>query len=61
MEFVSTTMAHMFAIVRRAGKDMIVKKVRAMFNLFSDIVMSLTDHVILLILLVEIPAYCFRC
>lgn len=30
-------------------------------QLFSDIVMSLTDHVILLILLVEIPVYCFRC
>lgn len=61
MEFVSTTMAHMFAIVRRAGKDMIVKKVQSNIQIFSDIVMSLTDHVILLILLVEIPVYCFRC
>lgn len=60
MEFVSTTMAHMFAIVRRAGKDMIVKKVQSNIQIIF-IYMSLTDHVILLILLVEIPVYCFRC
>lgn len=64
MEFASTTMVHMCAIVRRAGKDMIVKKVKS--NLHQIIFRHryvLIDyiHVIHLILLVKIPFDCFRC